>query len=148
MTPLSPTVRRALELALRVGLGALFVIAGVLKLRDPTAFATEIANYRFLPALAPYLATTLPMIEVVLGLALVIGPGPWRRAAALGTAGLLVVFLVAVTQVVARGINVECGCFGGNSGPVTGWTIARDLVLLGAAGAILALGREPAPAAA
>ena len=129
---------------LRLGLGALFLAAGVAKLRDPAGFATEISNYRFLPALAPYLATMLPMIEAALGVTLLVGPARWRRAAALATAGLLVVFTVAVAQVVARGINVDCGCFGGNSGPVTGWTVARDLGLLGAAALLFATSAPPA----
>jgi putative oxidoreductase len=45
----------------------------------------------------------------------------------------LAVFTVAVTQVVVRGINVECGCFGGAAGPVTALTIARDVGLFAAA---------------
>lgn len=117
---------------LRLGLGALFVFAGLAKLRDPTGFATEIANYRLMPELAPYLAIALPAIEVVLGVCLLVGPALWRRAAALATGLLLIVFTIAVAQVVARGINVDCGCFGGSSGPVTGLTLARDLLLLGA----------------
>jgi putative oxidoreductase len=136
---LSGTLRLAIGWILRLGLGALFVLAGVLKLAQPAAFAIEIVNYRLLPGLAPYLAATLPAIEVVLGVALVAAPVAWQRAAALSMAGLLALFTVAVGQVVARGINVDCGCFGGNSGPVTGWTIARDLALLAAAVAAVAL---------
>jgi putative oxidoreductase len=136
---------RAFEWALRLGLGALFIVAGVLKLRDPTGFATEIANYRFLAEAAPWLAATLPMVEVILGAALIAAPALWRRGAALAMAGLLVVFTVAVTQAVARGINVDCGCFGGAaSGPVSGWTIARDLGLLAASVALLWLTPRPA----
>jgi putative oxidoreductase len=118
---------------IRIGLGALFVFAGVAKLRDPTAFATEIANYRLVPSLAPYLATTLPTVELVVGVALVVGPLLWRRAAAVAAMALLAMFTVAVVHVVRSGINVECGCFGGSSGPVSGWTVARDLALLAAA---------------
>lgn len=129
----APSLRALGATVLRVGLGALFVIAAVLKLRDPGAFATEIANYRLWSELAPYLATTLPAIELVVGLTLMVAPLAWRRAAALATVGLLLVFTIAVAQVVARGINVDCGCFGGRSGPVTSWTVARDLALLAAA---------------
>jgi uncharacterized membrane protein YphA (DoxX/SURF4 family) len=123
-----------LEWALRLGLGALFIVAGVLKLRDPTGFATEVANYRLLADVAPLMAATLPMVEIVLGVALIVAPATWRRAGALATAGLLALFTVAVAQAVARGINVDCGCFGGGSGPVDRWTVARDVALL--AGAI------------
>jgi len=42
-------------------------------------------------------------------------------------------FLVAIVHVVRAGINVDCGCFGGNTGPVTAWTAVRDLVLLASA---------------
>ena len=120
-------------LAARLVVGALFVVAGALKLGDPTAFATEIANYHFLPALAPWLAVTLPATELVVGATLLVGPARWRRAAALAAGALLVVFTVAIVHVVRAGINVDCGCFGGNSGPVTSWTAVRDLALLAAA---------------
>ncbi|HEX8953041.1 MAG TPA: MauE/DoxX family redox-associated membrane protein [Polyangia bacterium] len=116
--------------AARLIVGALFVVAGALKLGDPTAFATEIANYHLLPELAPWLAVTLPPTELVVGAALLAAPWRWRRAASLAAMGLLVMFLVAIVHVVRAGINVDCGCFGGNSGPVTAWTAARDLVLL------------------
>jgi uncharacterized membrane protein YphA (DoxX/SURF4 family) len=131
------TVRRTIEWVLRLGLGVLFVVAGVAKWRDPTAFATEIANYRWMADTAPWVAATLPAIEVLLGVAVIVAPATWRRAAALGMTGLLVLFTVAVGQAVARGINVDCGCFGGSSGPVSVWTIARDLGLLGAAAALV-----------
>ncbi len=130
---------RLLDLLLRVGLGALFILAGTLKLRDPTTFATEVSNYHFLPSLAPWLAVTLPMIEVVVGAGLIVLPGAWRRGAALAVAGLSVVFTVAVAQALARGINVDCGCFGGGSGPVTIWVVLRDVALAIGAVAVYAL---------
>ncbi len=117
-------------LAARIVVGGLFVLAGALKLGDPTAFATEIANYRFLPELAPWLAVTLPATEIVVGATLLLAPSTWRRAALLAAMGLLVMFTVAIVHVVRAGINVDCGCFGGNTGPVTAWTAARDVALL------------------
>ena len=133
-----------IALGLRLLLGGLFIYAGVLKLPDPTGFATEITNYRFMPELAPFIAATVPTIEIVLGLVLIAAPVRWRRASALSLFGLIAAFTVAVGQVVARGINVSCGCFGGNSGPITLLTVGRDLLLLGAAAAILWLERaEP-----
>ena len=130
---------KAIAWLLRLGVGGLFAWAGVLKLRDPAAFATDIANYQLFPALAPWGAATLPLIELVLGLALILAPSAWRRGAALATAGLMAVFTAGIAQAVARGIRIECGCFGGASGPVTSWTIARDLALLAAAIALVVL---------
>jgi len=134
---------RVFEVLLRAALGGLFLYAGLMKLRDPSAFATEIANYRLLSDAASPLAATLPAVEVVLGLALLAAPTPWRRAAALATAGLMAVFTVAVAQVLARGINVDCGCFGGDSGPVTALTVVRDVALLLGALALVVMGRPP-----
>ena len=133
----------ALVLVARLAIGALFVVAGALKLVDPTAFATEIANYRFFAELAPWLAVTLPAIEIVVGGALLVGPARWRRAAALAAVGLLVMFTVAIVHVVHAGINVDCGCFGGNTGPVTAWTAVRDLLMIAAAALVYAGTREP-----
>lgn len=135
---------------LRVGLGVLFVYAGVMKLGDPTAFALEIGNYRLWPALAPYLAVVLPAVEITAGLGVIALPSVWRRGAALCIVGLMVMFTIAVSVAVARGINVDCGCFGGDSGPVTAQTIARDVGLLAASVALYLLelkatSRRPGP---
>jgi len=60
--------------------------------------------------------------------------------------GLLLAITVAVTAVKVRGIHIDCGCFGGDSGPITWWTVARDVLLLKLA-VLLALrsdlGKEP-----
>jgi len=128
-----------LRLLLRLGLGGLFVFAGVAKLRDPSGFATEITNYHLLPSLAPWLAVSLPTAELAIGAALLVGTRPWLRAGALAAAALLAVFTVAVAQVVARGIDVSCGCFGSESGPVTIVTVFRDVALLASAAMLLYL---------
>ena len=134
---------RAILLLLRIGLGALLAWAGAVKLGDASQFAVEITNYRFLPALAPWLAVMLPGVEIATGLALLVGPRPWLRAASLVATLLLLAFTVAVTQVVLRGINIQCGCFGGDSGPVTWLTVLRDVGLLGAAVATGLLAGRP-----
>lgn len=128
-----------LSLLLRLALGGLFVTAGVLKLRDPGTFASEVANYHLVPAMAPLLAVTLPVVEILSGAALILARSRWRTAAALLIALLMGLFTIAVSQVLARGINVSCGCFGSSSGPVTGWTLARDLGLLGCAALLFRL---------
>ncbi len=130
---------RALFWALRIGLGVLFLLTGALKMGDPSAFAVEIHNYQLFPSLAPVLAATLPMVELVLGAALLAGPRRWLRAGAFATSALLVVFTIAVGLAVARGINISCGCFGAGSSPVTLLTVARDVVLLAASAALFRL---------
>lgn len=126
-------MRSAFTWVIRLGLAALFGYAGVMKLLDPEGFAREIANYQLFPDLAPHLAATLPTLECVAALALLAPDAQWRRAAALTITGMLVMFLVAVIWVLARGVNVDCGCFGTDSGSITWLTVARDLALIGAA---------------
>jgi hypothetical protein len=127
----------AVGVLLRIAIAGVLLLAGGLKLRAPAAFAAEIANYQLVPALAPYLGATLPAIEVVIGLGLLVLSAPWRRAAAAAAVALFAVFTVAVGSAYARQINVACGCFGGSGGSITALTIARDLALL--AGAVLLL---------
>ncbi len=133
-----------IALLLRVVLGGLFVFAGVVKLGDPTQFAIEVGNYRLWPQLAPYVAVLLPAIEIGAGLGLVLLPLRWRQASTLAVAGLMLVFTVAVSLALGRGINVDCGCFGGQSGPIGALTVARDVALLSAALAVLILERKRA----
>jgi uncharacterized membrane protein YphA (DoxX/SURF4 family) len=125
--------------ALRVPLGGVFIVAGAAKIADPSAFALEIHNYQLLPALAPVLAATLPAVELVVGLAMIVGPRGWARAGAAASALLMAVFTVAVGSALARGINISCGCFGAGSAPVTVVTLGRDLLLLAASGALTRL---------
>jgi uncharacterized membrane protein YphA (DoxX/SURF4 family) len=137
-------MRRAIGWALRLGLGGLFLVTGVLKLRDPAAFATAVANYQLWPELAALLAATLPATEIVVGLALVAAPRPWRRAAAVAVAVMMAVFTFAATSALHRHIDISCGCFGADSGRVDALTIVRDLALLAAAVALAVLEHERA----
>ena len=79
----------------RLYLGAIFVIACWHKLRDPSAFALDIATYQILPlAVVNPMAIVLPWVEMVAGLMLIVG---FRtRAAALLIAAMMVVFTVAI----------------------------------------------------
>lgn len=121
---------RFINFILRFVLGAVFIFAGALKIYDPATFATDIANYRLLPhAWVNLLAITLPWIEVLAGLLLVVGI--WVRPSALLVTAMLVVFLVAVSQALVRGLDIRCGCFGTFGGRRAGLqTLLTDLVLL------------------
>lgn len=130
LTPVVGTVR--------VTLAGLFLYAGVIKWLDPSAFALEIARYELFPELAGYAAASLPAIELVLGLGMLALPSTWRRSAALAALALLVVFTFAASSAIARGLDIECGCFGAGSSPITWLTLLRDLALV-AASALLVL---------
>jgi uncharacterized membrane protein YphA (DoxX/SURF4 family) len=127
----------AFALLLRFVLGGVLIVAGALKLRAPGVFATEIANYQLFPFVAPYLAVVLPVVELVVGGALLVAPRAWRRAAALVALALFVQFTVAVAAAYFRHINIDCGCFGTGGGPINALTLVRNVALLSAAGFLI-----------
>ena len=123
-----------LVVLLRMGLGAAFVYAGVIKIQDPSEFAINVASFGILPnALISPMALTLPPFEIITGGLLIIGVA--RRPAALGIAFLSAVFLVAIAAALARGLTIDCGCFGsGTPSRARMWLdLGRDGVLLAAA---------------
>ncbi|MBI3972620.1 MAG: DoxX family membrane protein [Chloroflexi bacterium] len=96
----------------RLAVGVIFVLAGVTKLANPGSFTATLLAYDVVPVgvIRP-LALTLPWLETLVGLYLVVGL--FARAAAGVAIGLLMVFSLAIAQAVARGLSLEnCGCFG------------------------------------
>lgn len=113
---------------LRVSLGALFLYAAATKLPDMAAFAESVANYRLLPAAwVPTVAAIVIGVELVTGVLLVLGV--WTRPAAFVLSALLAVFTVGIAQALLRGIDLRCGCFGGEEA-ATWLTVGRDVALL------------------
>ena len=107
-----PSARaEVLNWLLRFLVGGAFVLAGVLKIAAPAKFAIDVSNYRLLPhELINLVAIVLPWIEVVAG-GFVLA-GIWLRASALLITSMTVVFFLAIVSALARGLNIECGCFG------------------------------------
>ena len=121
-----------LLVALQVLVAGVFIYAGVTKVMDPRAFADSIATFRLLPPeLINVLALSLPVFEVLVGVLLVVGG--WKRQAAFAVFLLSLVFCIAMGQALARGLEVDCGCFG--SGAPAAWktwlTLGRDVLLAG-----------------
>ena len=111
-------MKRMIRLVLALLLGAVFVYAGVLKVRDPMRFASDISNYQMLPwSVGVRLAFYLPWLEIVCGLALIL-QRLFAGALAL-TLLLVVVFTAATIWAKAQGIDVGCGCFGTVSSTLT-----------------------------
>jgi uncharacterized membrane protein YphA (DoxX/SURF4 family) len=125
-------------LVARLVLAGVFVTAGALKLPDPAESVRAVRAYRLLPeAVVPTVGYGLPLFEVALGLLLVVGLAV--RLAAVASGVLLVLFVVGVGAAWARGLQIDCGCFGGGGEVGPGETeygreVARDLGLLALAG--------------
>ncbi len=109
---------RIVRLILALLIGAVFVYAGALKVRDPLRFASDISNYALVPwSLGMRLAFYLPWLEIVCGLALIFQR--FFAGAIVLTMALIVVFSGATIWARAHGINVACGCFGTASSNLT-----------------------------
>ena len=117
----------------QIAIGAVFLYAALPKIGDVGSFAKQIHNYRLIPiATENVFAMVLPWIELVAGLALILGIG--ARSGAVLSAGLMVVFIVAIGQAVARGLDIDCGCFGTSDAAQVGVRrIVEDFVVLGLA---------------
>jgi len=99
-----------IALCLRIVLGFVFIIASVEKVADPAAFANSIGNYKLVaPSIALFVASFLPWIELLSGLALLFGVYP--RGSTLLIFIMLVVFTGGVVSAVLRGLDISCGCF-------------------------------------
>jgi uncharacterized membrane protein YphA (DoxX/SURF4 family) len=143
----------------RLLLGAVFVVAGVLKLPDPAAAVRAVRAYQLLSeSLVGPVAFGLPVLEIAVGLALLLGV--FVRTAAIASVLLLAVFIGAVGSAWARGLQIDCGCFGNGGQVAAGETsypleVLRDVGLLLVALTVarwpasrLALGGRPVAASA
>ncbi len=132
--------RKVVMWGLLLGLAGVFGYAGVVKVLDPAGFALSVQRYRLLPGWAvEAVAWYLPWLEVVCAAGCVVGWGKARvRAASLGLITvMLVVFLVAIGSAWWRGLDIDCGCFGGSEASA-GYAglVLRDIGLLAAAGVV------------
>ena len=96
----------------RLILGGVLLVAGYLKAFTPDKSMMAVRAYEILPIwLANAIGIILPWLEIGAGLLLIIGVGI-RYSAIFGSA-LMVLFIIAIAQAWARGLNIDCGCFGG-----------------------------------
>ncbi|MPZ66464.1 MAG: DoxX family membrane protein [Pseudonocardiaceae bacterium] len=123
----------------RLALGTVWVVAGVLKIGDPAASVRAVRAYQLLPEpVVQIVGAGLPAAELVLGVLLITGLGV--RVGAVLSALLLAAFVVGIAAAWARGLRIDCGCFGsgGELGPGQepsyGPELARDAGLLALAG--------------
>lgn len=101
-----------LTLICRLVLGGVLIAAGVLKIGNLQKSAMAVRAYELLPIpLANFLGYSLPWVELGIGLLLV--TGALVRFAGLVGAVTMLAFIIAISQAWARGLSIDCGCFGG-----------------------------------
>ena len=117
----------------RLLLGGIFILASVDKILHPAAFAKIIYNYQIVPdGAVNFTAIMLPWIELLLGLLLMLGL--WISGAVVLSNLLLLTFFGAILFNVARGLDINCGCFSTSSELTsaisTVWYLLRDGIFL------------------
>ena len=120
----------AIVLVCRLVVGGIFIYASMDKLLHPAAFAEVIHHYRIVPfSLLHLSAHLLPVVELVCGVALILGI--WQRGAALLAGTLTVIFMAAITSALIRNLDISCGCFNTDGGHSVGLDLLwRDGILL------------------
>ena len=104
---------------IRLFLGFIFVYAAITKISDAEEFSLAIYNYKLLPlAFVNILAIILPWIELCAGILLIFGISVKENSAIIF--GLLIIFIIAVTISLFRGLDISCGCFGTVEGSKVG----------------------------
>lgn len=143
--PLSrwPAVRPWVGTAVRLGLAAVWLTAGAAKAGDLAAAGRAVNAYQVMPYdVAKVIGAALPFVEIALGLLLVAGLA--TRLAGIVSAALLAVFVAGISSAWARGLSIECGCFGGGGqlgagqSPSYGPEVARDLAFTALAAFLIA----------
>ncbi|HEY0168184.1 MAG TPA: MauE/DoxX family redox-associated membrane protein [Jatrophihabitans sp.] len=114
-------------LVVRVLLAALWAWAALAKIGDPRRFVQVVRAYDATPEwLSRGIGYGLPTLELVLAALLLIGL--LTRYAAILSATLLTLFLIVTLQAAARGLDVECNCFGGGGGPSASTSYTLDIL--------------------
>ncbi len=112
----------------RLILSGVFIYSGYTKIQEPIQFAVAISGYKMVPDNLIFpLARSLPWVEIVLGLAILIG---WKiRHFSTAAAALLLFFIAILSITIARGIEANCGCFGLDE-RISPLTVFRDSLFL------------------
>lgn len=139
------TARSGFLAVVRIALGALFLFAGATKLRDIDFFAYSVKGFQLGMSedVVNVVAHVVPWAEVTAGVLLILGL--WARGAALIVVLMMVAFAGGIASVMARGLDVKCGCFGAlklfcGDQPM-GWChLIRNAVMGGAGVLIVAMG--------
>ncbi|CAB4529359.1 unannotated protein [freshwater metagenome] len=96
----------------RLILGGVLLAAGLLKYQHLDKSQMAVRAYELLPiAIANVIGIVLPFLEIGMGLLLILGAG--TRIVGLAGAVLMFIFVIGISQAWARGLSIDCGCFGG-----------------------------------
>lgn len=134
MTKVQPWV----SLLGRIILGGVLLVAGLLKYQHLDKSRMAVRAYEILPiSIANFLGILLPFLEIGVGLLLLLGAAIRISSAISG--GLMLIFIVGIAQAWARGLSIDCGCFGGGGQVAPGTANYLPEILRDSALAVIAI---------
>ncbi len=130
------------SLGIRLALAGLFFYAGILKLLDPLAFQSQIDRFQLVPFwMAGLAAVVFPWMEIVSAAGLL--TRRLRKGALAWFALMLLLFTAVILISWARGLDVDCGCFGATGGSANyPWYVTRNSLLMISVGLVIWLDRR------
>lgn len=138
-----------IQIICRFILGGVFIYASIHKIADPANFAETLYNYQLFPTMfIHFLAIFVPWLEMVAGIFLIVGIFP--KGSSFILSGMLVAFIIALSINLARGLDIDCGCFDpqqAEHGSLLG-TIIRDIIYLIPGLIVLFFSKSKSPAKA
>jgi uncharacterized membrane protein YphA (DoxX/SURF4 family) len=126
-------VKQWIGLVARLVVGIVDITAGLSKLPDPAGTVRSVRAYDLLPeAIVPTVGHLLPIVEILIGVFLLVGL--LTRAFAIVSALFFIAFIIGISSAWARGLEINCGCFGNGGVPLDvhrqyAIDIARDIGL-------------------
>ena len=123
-------LRDLIGLAARLILGVVLIVAGADKVTHPALSAQAVRAYQILSYdVAGYVGYALPVVEILIGLLLV--AGLFTRICAAAGGLLMLAFIIGIISAWARGLSLDCGCFGGGGTIASSqtqypWEVLRD----------------------
>ena len=106
------TAQLWISTVVRLALAGVLFWSGGAKVSEPQQAVMAVQAYQILPvSMGEFVGYALPLFELALAVALLLGVA--TRITAIVTAGLMLAFVIGVSSAWARGLSIDCGCFGG-----------------------------------
>lgn len=107
--------------AVRLAMAGILIAAAIPKMQDTQQSIIAVRAYRLLrEAVVPFVGVTLPFLELALAVFLLLGL--FTRIAAIVWLVMMFGFMIGVAAAWARGLSIDCGCFGGGGDVAEGTT--------------------------
>ena len=105
----------------RLAMAGILIAAAIPKMQDIQQSIIAVRAYRLLPEpVVPFVGTTLPFLELLLALFLLLGL--FTRIAAIVWLAMMAAFMFGVIWAWTKGLSIDCGCFGGGGEVAAGTT--------------------------